>query len=106
MARFHNYSFNNTVLICAQKPDATYVAGYSTWKKLGRWPVKGSHAIRILAPARHGKLYVSGKIGDKRKDGRIFPLHIGSKTRRTGKETGQKNRPEKNAKEVITNGNT
>ena len=42
----------------------------------------------------------------KRKDGRIFPLHTGSKTRRTGKETGQKNRPEKNAKEVITNGNT
>ncbi|KSV57888.1 hypothetical protein ASU35_04045 [Acetivibrio ethanolgignens] len=28
MSKFHNYSFNNTMLIAMQKPDATLVAGY------------------------------------------------------------------------------
>jgi len=49
-ARFHNYSFNNTLLILAQNPDATRVAAASTWKELGRWPAKGSTALRIFAP--------------------------------------------------------
>ena len=34
--RFHGYSFNNTLLIAAQRPDATAVAGYEAWKALGR----------------------------------------------------------------------
>lgn len=33
MSRFHDYSLNNTLLIAMQKPDATLVAGYTTWKK-------------------------------------------------------------------------
>jgi hypothetical protein len=33
--RFHGYSFNNTLLIAAQRPDATAVAGYEAWKALG-----------------------------------------------------------------------
>ena len=33
MAKFHNYSFNNTLLIALQKPDATLVAGYQAWQK-------------------------------------------------------------------------
>lgn len=32
MSRFHEYSLNNTLLIAFQKPDATLVAGYTTWK--------------------------------------------------------------------------
>ena len=32
-SKFHNYSLNNTMLILAQKPDATFVAGYSSWKR-------------------------------------------------------------------------
>ena len=28
MSKFHNYSFNNTLLIAMQKPEATLVAGY------------------------------------------------------------------------------
>jgi len=48
--RFHRYSFSNTLLICAQAPDATRVAGFATWKKLGRSVLKGERAIRILAP--------------------------------------------------------
>lgn len=33
MSKFHHYSFNNTILIAIQKPDATLVAGYSAWKQ-------------------------------------------------------------------------
>jgi hypothetical protein len=36
MARFHNYSFGNIMLIARQKPDATHVAGLRTWNSLGR----------------------------------------------------------------------
>lgn len=51
MSRFHDYSLNNTILIAMQKPDATLVAGYSSWKKqFGRQVNKGEKAIRILAP--------------------------------------------------------
>ncbi len=50
MSRFHNYSLNNTLLIAFQKPDATLVAGYTTWKNQGRQVQKGQKAIRILAP--------------------------------------------------------
>ncbi len=48
--RFHSYSFNNTVAIAIQRPDATVVAGYETWKSLGRQVVKGENGIQILAP--------------------------------------------------------
>lgn len=51
LGRFHNYSLNNTILIASQKPEASLVAGFNTWKQLGRSPKRGSHAIRILAPA-------------------------------------------------------
>ena len=52
MAKFHNYSFNNTLLIAMQKPEATLVAGYQAWQKnFERHVNKGEKAIRILAPA-------------------------------------------------------
>lgn len=52
MSRFHDYSLNNTLLIAFQKPDATLVAGYTTWKnQFGRQVRKGEKGIRILAPA-------------------------------------------------------
>jgi len=50
MARFHNYSFGNVMLIASQNPDATHVAGFRTWKKLGRWVRKGEKGIAIIAP--------------------------------------------------------
>lgn len=50
MSRFTSYSVNNTLLIAMQKPDATTVAGFSTWKKLNRHIIKGSKAIKIIAP--------------------------------------------------------
>lgn len=51
MAKFHKYSFNNTILIALQKPDATLVAGYTAWKtKFHRQVRKGEKGIQIIAP--------------------------------------------------------
>ena len=49
-SRFHQYSFNNTILIWTQRPDATQVAGYTTWQKsFHRQVNRGERGIRILA---------------------------------------------------------
>jgi hypothetical protein len=58
MAKFHNYSFGNIMLIARQKPDATNVAGFRTWNSLGRFVKRGEKGIFILAPM----------IGKKRKE--------------------------------------
>ncbi|MBI2852919.1 MAG: hypothetical protein HYX84_07455 [Chloroflexi bacterium] len=50
MAKFHEYSIGNQILIMLQKPDAIRVAGFNTWKDLGRWVKKGEKGIAILAP--------------------------------------------------------
>ncbi len=50
MAKFHNYSIGNQILIMLQKRDATRVAGFNTWKDLGRFVKKGEKGIAILAP--------------------------------------------------------
>src|SRR3982074_592752 len=49
-SRFHHYSFGNTLLILLQRPDATHVAGFHTWRKLGRFVMKGEKGIRIVVP--------------------------------------------------------
>jgi hypothetical protein len=54
-SRFHHYSFGNVVLIAAQCPEATRVAGFRTWKRLERNVRKGEKAIWILAPMRGKK---------------------------------------------------
>jgi antirestriction protein ArdC len=48
--RFHRYSFNNSLLIQLQRPDATRVAGFHAWRRLGRNVRRGEKAIWILAP--------------------------------------------------------
>ncbi len=48
--RFHNYSYLNTLLILAQRPNATLVAGYRTWQTSNRFVRKGEKGIAILAP--------------------------------------------------------
>lgn len=57
MARFHGYSFNNTLLIMLAKPDATRVAGFHTWRAVGRWVRKGEKGIPIIVPFK-------GKVGE------------------------------------------
>lgn len=49
-ARFHHYSWTNQFLIATQRPDATRVAGFHTWRRLGRWVRRGEHGIVIIAP--------------------------------------------------------
>lgn len=53
MAMFHRYSLHNVMLIASQRPDATRVAGYHTWKQLGRHVKQGAKGILILAPIMH-----------------------------------------------------
>ena len=51
MAKFHKYSFNNTLLIALQNPEATLVAGYTAWqRKFHRQVRKGEKSIKIIAP--------------------------------------------------------
>jgi uncharacterized membrane protein (UPF0127 family) len=50
MSKFHDYSIGNLILIMLQKPNATRVAGFNTWRDLGRWVNKGEKGIAILAP--------------------------------------------------------
>lgn len=50
-AKFHNYSVNNCILIGLQKPNASRVAGYTTWRdRFHRQVVKGEKGIKIIAP--------------------------------------------------------
>lgn len=49
---FHGYSWRNIELILLQKPNATYVAGYEAWKKLGRYVLRGEKGISIFAPSK------------------------------------------------------
>ncbi len=52
-ARFHRYSWHNTLLIASQRPDATRVAGYRTWQSLKRQVRKGERGIAIFAPCTY-----------------------------------------------------
>lgn len=62
MSSFHNYSFNNAMLIYMQSPDSTMVAGYNTWKKLNRYVMKGEKGITILAPCGFSSYIEKDKI--------------------------------------------
>src|SRR5260221_4396155 len=66
-AAFHDYSFGNLCLIVSQRPDASRVAGYKAWQKLGRQVRRGEHGIRILAPCR-GKV-AEGESSEERGSG-------------------------------------
>jgi antirestriction protein ArdC len=50
IGRFHRYSLHNVLLIASQRPNASYVAGFRTWRELGRFIKKGEKGIMILAP--------------------------------------------------------
>ena len=56
MAKIHNYSFNNTMLIAMQRPDATLVTSYKNWQSMGRQVMKGEKGITIIAPAPYKKM--------------------------------------------------
>lgn len=63
MAKFHQYSFGNVMLILMQYPHASHVAGFHTWKKsFGRSVKRGEHGIQILAPYFYEKLVEKDKL--------------------------------------------
>ncbi len=79
MSRFHNYSFNNTMLIFMQKPNATAVAGFKAWQEqFERQVKKGEKGIRIIAPAPYKKKISEPKLDPdtdlplRDKDGKII----------------------------------
>jgi antirestriction protein ArdC len=52
LSKFHNYSFNNCILIAMQRPDATHIAGYTAWQQnFKRQVMKGEKGIKIIAPS-------------------------------------------------------
>ena len=52
MGKFHQYSFNNTILISLQRPEATAVAGYTSWKNnFDRHVKPGAKGIKIIQPS-------------------------------------------------------
>lgn len=66
MSQFHSYSFNNTLLIAMQKPDATLVAGYQAWqKKFNRHVKRGEKGIQIISPAPIREKEVQEKVDEK-----------------------------------------
>ena len=69
MAKFPHYSFNNTLLIYLQRPAASHVAGYQTWKsKFGRQVKKGEKGIQILAPVTYKTKKKKTEEDEKTKD--------------------------------------
>ena len=76
MSKFHDYSIGNLILIALQKPEATRVAGFATWKELGRWVRKGEKGIAILAPVMPPKR----KADDEEEETEIEPQPVYFKT--------------------------
>ena len=68
-ARFHHYSFRNTVAIWAQRPEATQVAGYRVWQSMGRHVRQGERGIQILAPVTRRQDDPAGDTSGRSGDG-------------------------------------
>lgn len=75
-ARFWSYSFRNQMLIAMQAPGASQVAGFHTWKALGRSVKKGEKGLAILAPMFAGKTPKEGKDGKDVKPGALFGFRV------------------------------
>ncbi|CAM5539840.1 ArdC-like ssDNA-binding domain-containing protein [Leifsonia shinshuensis] len=78
---FHNYSINNLLLILAQKPEATHVAGYRTWQNLGRQVRKGEggpNAIRIFGGRDVRETVEDEQTGEEKEQRRVrfFPVSV------------------------------
>ena len=79
MSRFHDYSIGNLMLIMLQMPEATRVAGFATWKDLGRYVKKGEKGIAILAPclpSRKAKVVEPEGEEAEEREGEIRPLYF------------------------------
>jgi len=73
LAKFHHYSFGNMMMIVEQFPEASKVAGFHTWRKLGRCVKKGESGIAILAPM------IGRKKDEEKSDHHVEPAQPGAK---------------------------
>jgi len=86
-ARFHKYSWHNSLLILMQRGDATRVAGFQTWKKLGRYVRKGERGIMIFAPCPFHREAVNDAGEPESIDGIFFkPVHVFDVSQTDGRE--------------------
>jgi antirestriction protein ArdC len=70
MSQFHNYSFQNIILIASQRPTASRVAGIRSWNELGRRVKRGEKGIMIFAPMIGYKRKVSDADQNEQSDAR------------------------------------
>jgi len=75
---FHRYSLNNLLLILAQKPEATHIAGYRTWQKLNRQVRKGETGVRIFGGRDVTETVEDPKTGKDKEERRtrFFPVSV------------------------------
>jgi antirestriction protein ArdC len=86
-ARFHQYSWHNSLLILSQCPSASRVAGFQTWKKLGRFVRKGERGIMIFAPRPFHREESRDDGTTETIDGIFFrPVYVFDLTQTDGKE--------------------
>ena len=86
-ARFHHYSWCNSLLILSQRPDATRVAGYRTWQKLSRQVCKGQRGIMIFAPCPWKREKTNDKGETETEQGMFFrAVHVFDVSQTDGKE--------------------
>ena len=76
MSKFHDYSIGNLILIMVQKPEAIRVAGFKTWKDLGRWVKKGEKGIAILAPCMPPKGQKTEPKEDEEEEINVSPIYF------------------------------
>jgi len=86
-ARFHRYSWHNSMLILCQNPEASRVAGFNTWRKLGRFVRKGERGIMIFAPCPFRR-EETNEAGETETAGGIFfkPVYVFDVAQTDGKE--------------------
>ena len=75
---FHRYSLNNLLLILAQKPEATHIAGYRTWQSLNRQVRKGETGVRIFGGRDVTETVEDPKTGKDKEERRtrFFPVSV------------------------------
>lgn len=91
MSRFHSYSIGNVMLIMSQYPDATRVAGFHTWKSMGRSVKKGEKGIVIIAPMIFKK-DDDAQSGDEEKIVRYRAVHVFDISQTEGEPLPEPNR--------------
>lgn len=86
IAKFWRYSYRNQLLIHVQRRDASRIAGFRKWNELGRKVLKGSKAIKILAPFTK-KIKEKDSIGGEKEVSRtyFFPVNVFDVSQTSGK---------------------